>query len=454
MNKIRKCLSNSIANSLYSLLILMGSLALVGCELKLKEKPSLLLIRLIRGSESGSTVVEVPSLIPIAGHYNSTQYISISTATSSATIYYSTDGNIPTINSTVYTSTLGHIWFLAGKTIKIFATKTGLTDSSVLSGIFSYPPLKSGQTTCYDPSGTTGNIVACAGTKEDGESQSGVARGYTDNGDLTVTDNATGLVWQKCFKGRNNNAACTDDPGIADTATWADAITYCSSLGLAGKTWRLPSRQELETLPDYSLANPSINTSIFPSTVAASNNWSSTTVAANAANAWYIGFGGGDVNPIVKTTAYYVRCVAGLSKDLTLNYTDNNDFTIKDNATGLIWQKCFKGRNNNATCTDDPGISDTATWADAITYCSSLVLAGKTWRLPQINELNSIVDTTKASGATIDTVSFPSTAVSVYWSSTTTGTTNFAWLVNFSNGSVGGDIKTTNTMRVRCVSGP
>jgi hypothetical protein len=109
----------------------------------------------------------------------------------------------------------------------------------------------------------------------------------------------------------------------------------------------------------------------------------------------------------------------------------------------------------NATCTDDPGISDTATWADAITYCmGSLVLAGKTWRLPQINELNSIVDTTKASGATIDTVSFPSTAVSVYWSSTTTGTTNFAWLVNFSNGSVGGDIKTTNTMRVRCVSGP
>ena len=76
-------------------------------------------------------------------------------------------------------------------------------------------------------------------------------------------------------------------------------------------------------------------------------------------------------------------------------FTDNTDGTVKDNATGLIWQKCSRGQG----ATDCSGTATTATWSDAITYCSGLSLvAGKTWRLPQVNELKTIVDTTNGTG--------------------------------------------------------
>ena len=133
-------------------------------------------------------------------------------------------------------------------------------------------------------------------------------------------------------------------------------------------------------------------------------------------------------------------------------FTDNTDGTVKDNATGLIWQKCSRGQG----ATDCSGTATTATWSDAITYCSGLSLvAGKTWRLPQVNELKTIVDTTKASGATIDTTAFPATvASSGYWSSTTYAPSNTtAWPVYFANGVVVNDLK-TSPYYVRCVSGP
>jgi hypothetical protein len=459
MKFFRKCFLCQIGKFPLSFLIVvlfLGILSIQRCKLELNQKPSPVLFRLIQssGNASGVEIVATPTFNPTAGLYNNAQNISLVTTTTGATIYYTTDGSTPTTSSSVYSSNLGHIWFLIGKTVKVFATKSGFTDSSVLSGIFSYPPLKTGQTICYDTTGTTGNIVACGATKEDGESQTGVARGYTDNGDGTITDNATGLVWQKCYKGRNNDATCSDNGGVTDTSTWSSALTDCSSLSLASKTWRLPSRHELETLPDYSLSNPAINLTFFPATTAAGNYWSSTTDAANAANAWYVGFGGGDVNPLAKTAPNSVRCVTGSSKDLILNFTDNGDFTLKDNSTGLIWQKCFKGRNNDATCSDDGGVSDTSTWSSAITYCSGLTIAGRIWRLPNFNEFKTIVDSTKVTGPTINTIAFPSTASGDYWSSTTTGTTTYAWLVNFSNGSLGGALKTNGTMRVRCVSGP
>ena len=54
---------------------------------------------------------------------------------------------------------------------------------------------RTGQSTCYDASGT---IIPCAGTGQDGETQNGVGwpdPRFTDNGDGTITDNLTGLVW-------------------------------------------------------------------------------------------------------------------------------------------------------------------------------------------------------------------------------------------------------------------
>jgi hypothetical protein len=135
-------------------------------------------------------------------------------------------------------------------------------------------------------------------------------------------------------------------------------------------------------------------------------------------------------------------------------FTDNSDGTVKDNATGLVWQKCSQGQG----ATDCSGTATAATWTNAITYCSGLnnlpASSPRTWRLPHVNELKTIVDTTKASGATIDTTAFPATAAGFYWSSTTYApNTTLAWYVVFSLGNVFSNLKTTNYY-VRCVSGP
>lgn len=132
-------------------------------------------------------------------------------------------------------------------------------------------------------------------------------------------------------------------------------------------------------------------------------------------------------------------------------FTDNSDGTVKDNATGLVWQKCSKGQNQDAACT---GAASTVNWFGAVGYCTGLGLASKTWRLPNINELKTIVDTTQASGAAINTTAFPGTVAAHYWSSTTYApTTSFAWYVNFNDGFVAYHPMTL-TYYVRCVSGP
>jgi hypothetical protein len=51
-----------------------------------------------------------------------------------------------------------------------------------------------GQTTCWDSAGA---VIPCAGTGNDGDIQAGATLSYTDNGDGTITDNNTGLMWAK-----------------------------------------------------------------------------------------------------------------------------------------------------------------------------------------------------------------------------------------------------------------
>ena len=265
---------------------------------------------------TGAAVAEAlatPTFSPAAGYYATAQNVTISTVTSGANVYYTTDGTTPTVSSTLYSAAV-HIWSLAGKTVKAIANKSGV-DSAVLSGIFSYPPLKSGQTTVY-----------AAG--DNGTNQTGVARGYTGptqhetyTSDYTTTDTATGLVWKTCTQGLSGATCAT---GTAVTLIWAnasaDATNGCTALnsvnsgnGYAGlKTWRVPTRQELETLPDYGKAtSPAINTTAFPATVA-NYYWSSTTYASSTTVAWGVDFSFGIVTNLNKFGTHYVRCVSGL----------------------------------------------------------------------------------------------------------------------------------------------
>lgn len=130
---------------------------------------------------------------------------------------------------------------------------------------------------------------------------------YTDNGNGTITDNLTGLVWQKCSMGQNNDGTCS---GGATTATWVNAISYCENLVLGGQSdWRLPNVRELESLVDFSRVTPSIN-NIFPATVAHAY-WSSSTRVNNTNNAWYVVFNNGLMSYYNKNNSFYVRCVRG-----------------------------------------------------------------------------------------------------------------------------------------------
>lgn len=179
--------------------------------------------------------------------------------------------------------------------------------------------LISSQTICYD---TVGTVIECAGTGQDGESQKGVARSFTDNLDGTVTDNKTALMWEKLD---DNNAAGIHD--MDNTYTWTDAVSVkIASLNsgiFAGHSdWRLPNVRELQTLLDFSAFNPStfgaFHSGCAPGCTAgacsctASNlYWTSTTARDSLTGAWYLGFNVGETNGNSKGVALHVRAVRG-----------------------------------------------------------------------------------------------------------------------------------------------
>ena len=134
-------------------------------------------------------------------------------------------------------------------------------------------------------------------------------------------------------------------------------------------------------------------------------------------------------------------------------FTNNGNGTVTDSATGLVWQKCSNGQNNDANCSGTVG---TLTWLNAITYCEGLTLGGRSnWRLPNVNELVIIVDYNKATSPTINTAAFPGTSFEdLYWSSSTAAQfTSTAWAVDFFDGYVSKNSK-SSLKAVRCVTGP
>jgi uncharacterized protein DUF1566 len=122
-----------------------------------------------------------------------------------------------------------------------------------------------------------------------------------------VQDNYTGLIWQQATS--------------ATQMSFADARTYCATLGLNGQTWRLPSIREASTLVDEAQVAPSINRTMFPGTRfgSRSNNWywSSHNSAGSTTAAWALNFDDGftGANTTTDTTAWnyfttvWARCV-------------------------------------------------------------------------------------------------------------------------------------------------
>lgn len=120
---------------------------------------------------------------------------------------------------------------------------------------------------------------------------------YTINADGTVTDNVTGLMWQRGTQ----------------SATWAQAPAVCKALALGGYAdWRLPTKIELASIVDYSVACSTttgcIDATAFPS-MPGSDSWTSTPAADTPTYAWVVHFANGALITVDQSYSLPFRCV-------------------------------------------------------------------------------------------------------------------------------------------------
>lgn len=310
-----------------------------------------------------------------------------------------------------------------------------------------FPIVDTMQARCFN---TLGQDIACpaegAALHGQDAQYKTLPAAYTDNGNGTVTDRNTQLVWQKTA-GRQR-------------LQFAEAQAYCAALELGGRTdWRVPSIKELYSLADFrgellkpeqGTARPYIDTTVFdfeypsPPMVFAGQYWSSTLYVKgpiiNGANQGAFGFNFADGHikaygtgldfftgqeaaesglptppgaPMGgKAPGNFVRCVSGAEHAYGVNqFQPQTDGTVIDQATQRQWQQKDDGQRRE--------------WQEALAYCEALSLGGhQDWRLPDSKELHSIVDYDKTSFPAIDTTVFGVTQDAEtldFWTSTTQG---------------------------------
>ena len=278
-----------------------------------------------------------------------------------------------------------------------------------------YPIVDTGQQRCYD----NGLEIAYPKTGEPFFGQDAQYQGnqpsYRDNGDGTISDLVTGLMWQK-------------DPG--PKKTFDEAVAGASACRVGGyDDWRLPSIKELYSLILFSgedidpfAANPSdqkpfIDTHYFDfvygdpakgervidSQMATSTKYVSTTMdgnetmfGVNFADGRIKGYGTGAHRPGRGAKGFYVFYVRGNAEYGKNAFHDNGDGTIADRATGLIWAKVDSGHLKAGEKQNGK-----LNWEQALRWAEELEYAGHTdWRLPNAKELQSIVDYTRSPDTT------------------------------------------------------
>lgn len=301
---------------------------------------------------------------------------------------------------------------------------TGIVGQEILGQEIAMRVVDTGQERCYDSQ----REIACP---EPGEAfygqdaqYDGLAPRYADNGDGTITDLNSGLMWVKAQSER---------------MSWEDAVAGASAFTLAGyDDWRMPNIKELYSLIDFSggfdysskeSSTPYIDTDYFGFVWGDESGgnrpidvqyWSSTeylgsTMGGNS-TVFGVNFADGRIKGYPKTmpgrgaSQMFVKYVRGNSDYAASDYHDNGDGTIVDGSTGLMWQQADS--------------RSTYDWEGALAYCEGLELADHDdWRLPNAKELQSIVDYTRAPGVTgtaaIDPIFDITENESYFWTSTT-----------------------------------
>jgi hypothetical protein len=229
-----------------------------------------------------------------AGYHNGSGYVAgdanlVSGNIRSGVSIFGVSGSSTVVNTTIASNVATAATIASGKT----ALANGATLTGALTTSLTVParPAKTGQTTSY-ADGDDGMLRTGAGN---------VYPRFKDNGDGTVRDNLTGLIWLQ-------NANCFG------TQDWASALGSANSLasgacglndGSSAGDWRLPNVKELKSLSHAGNTYPALPTGHPFTNVQSYVYWSSTSYAASTTAAWYVQFTTGALWVGDKTTTTF-----------------------------------------------------------------------------------------------------------------------------------------------------
>jgi hypothetical protein len=301
--------------------------------------------------------------------------------------------------------------------------------------------IQTDQAECYDE---FGKFIACADAGQDASYRSAKPwpqPRFKQNNDNTVTDFLTDLMWTQ-------NANLLEFPLSFKEAL--EAINEMNASRMFGfSDWRLPKRHELFSLISHANINPALPKGNLFYNVFSSYYWTATLIAQFVKQAWYIHLGGGRVFKGMKTGSYMVWPV----RDNTVKGSERiidpkNRFivtphAVTDQKTGLSW-------SINANIGSHP-----VKWFEALQIVSDMnrnqEYKYQDWRLPNIRELESIIDMEKHSPAIASSDLFTNIQ-SFYWSSTTSVyDPRYAWTLYTEDGNLGVGYKSNPEFYVWCV---
>ncbi len=283
--------------------------------------------------------------------------------------------------------------------------------------------LHTGQTLCYDTDHDTDEDDDCDALETTMPLQDahhdGTAKSFTDNGDGTVTDDHTGLMWNK---------SVVDVEGI----TWQQALEFCNESESAGYTdWRVPNIVELMTMLDHGrddYMNPALEWTYTADPVSTCRYfWSSTTQSDDPENAMRADINDyGFIGSRMKSSGSCVRCVRRSSQAIGLqtgqtscydtvgdprtctgigedadadasakSFVDVGDGTVIDEISSLVWTK------------EDS--TNTMNWTDALNYCANIAVCSD----GSIDGNKNIVGTCSSSGVKYDDWRLPTVLESI-----------------------------------------